>query len=66
LQAFRRERDGDIVQGDVITAIDNEPVTDLDGMLAQLERRSPGDSVTLTVWRAGQTRKQAVVLAAGE
>jgi S1-C subfamily serine protease len=66
LQAFRRERNGDIVQGDVITAIDNEPVTDLDGMLAQLERRSPGDSVTLTVWRGGQTRKQAVVLAAGE
>ena len=66
LQAFRRERNGDIVQGDVITAIDNEAVTDLDGMLAQLERRSPGDTVTLTVWRAGQTRKQAVVLAAGE
>ena len=66
LQAFRRERNGDIVPGDVITAIDNEPVTDLDGMLAQLERRSPGDSVTLTVWRAGQTRRQAVVLAAGE
>jgi S1-C subfamily serine protease len=66
LQAFRRERNGDIVQGDVITAIDNEPVTDLDGMLAQLERRSPGDSITLTVWRAGQTRKLAVVLAAGE
>jgi S1-C subfamily serine protease len=66
LQAFRRERDGDIVQGDVITAIDNEPVADLDSMLAQLERRVPGDSVTLTVWRAGQTRKQAVVLAAGE
>ena len=66
LQTFRRERNGDIVQGDVITAIDNEAVTDLDGMLAQLERRSPGDTVTLTVWRAGQTRKQAVVLAAGE
>ncbi len=66
LQAFRRERNGDIVPGDVITAIDNEPVADLDGMLAQLERRSPGDSVTLTVWRAGQTRKQTVLLAAGE
>jgi S1-C subfamily serine protease len=66
LQAFRRERNGDIVPGDVITAIDNEPVADLDGMLAQLERRSPGDSVTLALWRAGQTRKQAVVLAAGE
>ena len=66
LQAFRRERDGNLVQGDVITAVDNEAVADLDGMLAQLERRAPGDSVTLTVWRAGQVRKQTVVLAAGE
>jgi S1-C subfamily serine protease len=54
------------VQGDVITAIDDEPVTDLDGMLTQLERRAPGDSVTLTLWRSGQIRKLAVVLAAGE
>jgi S1-C subfamily serine protease len=66
LQAFRRERNGDIIGGDVITAINDEPVADLDGMLAQLERRAPGDSVTLTVWRGGQTRKQAVTLAAGE
>ena len=66
LQAFRRERGGDIVPGDVITAINDEPVSDLDEMLSQLERRTPGDSVTLTVWRKGQTRKQAVVLAAGE
>jgi S1-C subfamily serine protease len=66
LQAFRRERGGDIVQGDVITAINDEAVTDLDDMLGQLERRAPGDSVTLTLWRQGKTRKQAVVLAAGE
>jgi S1-C subfamily serine protease len=66
LQPFRRERGGGIVQGDVITAINYEPVADLDDMLAQLERRAPGDSVTLTLWRGGQQRKQAVVLAAGE
>jgi S1-C subfamily serine protease len=66
LQVFRRERGGDIVQGDVITAINDEPVRDLDDMLEQLERRAPGESVTLTLWRAGQTRKQAVSLAAGE
>jgi S1-C subfamily serine protease len=66
LQVFRRDRGGDIVAGDVITAINDEPVTDLDDMLAQLERRAPGDSVTLTLWRSGQTRRQAVTLAAGE
>jgi S1-C subfamily serine protease len=46
--------------GDVITAVNDEPVADLDDMLAQLERRQPGDTVTLTLWRNGQTRKQAV------
>jgi S1-C subfamily serine protease len=66
LQAFRRERGGDIVQGDVITAINDQPVSDLDGMLAQLEQRQPGDNVTLTVWRGGNSRKVAVTLAAGE
>jgi S1-C subfamily serine protease len=66
LEAFRRERNGEIVQGDVITAIDGEPVATLDELLEQLERRAPGDSVSLTLWRAGQTRKQAVTLGAGD
>ena len=66
LQAFRRGSNGDVVHGDVITAINDEAVADLDDMLAQLERRSPGDSVTLTIWRGGQTRKQNVVLGSAE
>ncbi len=33
---------------------------------AQLEQRAPGESVTLTLWRGGQSRKVVVVLAAGE
>ena len=66
LQPFRRGSDGGVIGGDVITAINDEPVADLDDMLTQLERRQAGDSVTLSVWRNGQTRKQAVVLGSGE
>ena len=62
LQPFRRGNRGEVVAGDVITAIDEQPLADLDDMLSQLERRQPGDSVTLTLWRGGQTRKQALVL----
>ena len=35
-------------------------------MLANLERRQPGDRVTLTVWRDGKTRKQVVTLGASD
>jgi S1-C subfamily serine protease len=66
LQAFHRGSRGEVVSGDVITAINDEPVADLDDMLGQLESRSPGESVTLTVWRAGKSRKQAAVLGASE
>jgi S1-C subfamily serine protease len=66
LLAFRRGSRGDIVPGDVITAVDNENVVDLDHLLSQLERHQPGDTVTLTLWRSGQQRKQAVVLAASD
>ena len=64
LQAFSRGRDGRIVQGDVITALNDEPLNDLDDMLALLEKRQVGERVTLTVWHKGKTRKQTLVLAA--
>lgn len=57
---------GEVVAGDVIAAINDDPVADLDDMLTVLERRQPGDTVTLTVWRAGQSRKQSVVLGNSE
>ena len=59
---FRRGSDGSVVNGDVITAINAVAVADLDEMLAQLEHHNAGDSVMLTFWRDGQTRKQSVVL----
>jgi S1-C subfamily serine protease len=66
LQPFRRGRGNEVVAGDVITAIDGDEIGDLDDMLAQLERRQLGEKVTLSLWRAGQTRKQTVTLAASE
>jgi S1-C subfamily serine protease len=66
LQPFRRGQRGEVIGGDVITAVNDEPVKDLDDMLTALERRQPGETVTLSVWRAGQLRKQAATLAASE
>ncbi len=66
LQPFRRGNRGEVLPGDVITAINGEPVNDFDDMLTALERRQPGETVTLSVWREGRTRSQALVLAAPE
>ncbi|HEX6705722.1 MAG TPA: trypsin-like peptidase domain-containing protein [Albitalea sp.] len=63
LQPFARGERGGIAAGDVITAVNDEPVADLDDMLTALERFQPGDKVTLSVWRAGKGRKQVVTLA---
>ncbi|WP_298232307.1 trypsin-like peptidase domain-containing protein [uncultured Azohydromonas sp.] len=66
LQPFTRARDGGIEAGDVITAVNGEPVTDFDDLLNELERFQGGDTVTLSVWRAGRTRQVSVRLATGE
>ena len=65
LKPFSRG-DAGVVGGDVITAIDGEPIETPDDMLTALERRQPGDSCTLTLWRNGATRKQTVTLAESE
>jgi len=50
--------------GDLIIAIDDSPVTRFDDLLVYLQRHtSPGDTVTLTVLRAGRTIEVDVVLA---
>jgi S1-C subfamily serine protease len=66
LQAFKRGNRGEIIGGDVITAINDEAVNTMDDVLSFLEKRNAGDTVTLSLWRNGQTRKQSVVLSSGE
>jgi S1-C subfamily serine protease len=63
LQAFRRGPRGEVISGDVITAVDDKAVKQLDDMLTLLEDRQAGETVTLTVWRDGRTRRVPVVLA---
>ncbi len=66
LQPFRRGRGNEVIAGDVITAVNDEAVDSMDDMLATLERRQPGEKVTLTVWRAGQARKVAATLGSAD
>jgi len=61
LKPFSRG-EGGIIAGDVITHVNGEAVETLDDMLNIFERMNPGDSVTLSLWRGGATRKQSVVL----
>jgi len=53
----------DATGGDIILAIDDVPVTTFDDVLAYLQRyTSPGDTVTLTILRDGQTLSVDVTL----
>ncbi len=66
LMPYSRGRDGRIVAGDVITAVADQPVADLDDMLSAIERRQIGEKLSLSVWRAGQTRKVVVTLGSSD
>lgn len=64
-KAFARG-DAGIVPGDVITAVDDQPVETVDDMLNALERLEPGDTCRVAVWRSGATRQVTVMLAESE
>jgi S1-C subfamily serine protease len=66
LQPFRRAQDGSIVHGDIITAVEDEAVRDLDDMLTALEKHQPGETVALTVVRNGRSRKVNATLAGSD
>jgi S1-C subfamily serine protease len=48
--------------GDVITAVDGAKVTSAAGLQQLIDGKKPGDSVSLTVFRAGKTRTVKVTL----
>lgn len=61
---MREDRRGKIHLGDVIIAIDDEPVTDEDSLLSLLEQYKPGDQVEVTTMRDEETLTFKVTLAA--
>jgi S1-C subfamily serine protease len=44
--------------GDVITGLAGKKVRDMSGLDKLVEAIRPGDAVTVTYWRAGETRKE--------
>ncbi len=49
-------------EGDILTAIDGEPIVDLKGYAAMLAARAPGQKVTLTLRRGGETMQATAEL----
>jgi S1-C subfamily serine protease len=62
LRPTRRTISGQIHLGDVIVAIDDQPVDEIEDYFAALEGREPGDEVSLTILRDQQQRSLAVTL----
>ena len=52
------------VGGDVITAVDGQAIASSDEFIAYLSKKSPGDTVTLTIERDGKTLTVKAALAA--
>ena len=55
-----------MIPGDIVQEIDGKPVKSAADLLGRLGSYKPGDTVTLTVWRDGKTRKVRVRLQAPE
>jgi S1-C subfamily serine protease len=62
LRGTTRNRLGETVMGDIITAIEGEPIRSFDDLYLLLEKYRPGDRVELTILREGQERKLEVEL----
>lgn len=54
--------DGSPDWGDVITAIDGRPITDIASLFDALDRHEAGETVTVTVWRGGNELEFPVTL----
>jgi S1-C subfamily serine protease len=64
LRESRLTRDGGIVPGDIIQALDDRSIADARDLLDALESRNIGDSVTLKIYRNGQVLEVPLTLEA--
>jgi S1-C subfamily serine protease len=62
LRGARIERDGGIVPGDIILAIDGKPVDTVSKLLARLDQKKAGELVKLTVLREGKQSEVSATL----
>ncbi|MET0026019.1 MAG: trypsin-like peptidase domain-containing protein [Candidatus Thiodiazotropha sp.] len=66
LRGTEIDREGEIIPGDVIQAINGQPLTSVSELLARLEDFRIGDRVTLKIWRNGEELDVAVLLQGGD
>jgi putative serine protease PepD len=58
--------DAGLEEGDVVTAVDDQTITDGQSLIVQIRTHVPGDTITLTVRRDGKVRQVEVTLAGEE
>jgi S1-C subfamily serine protease len=62
-QRVRLGRSALVIGGDILTAIDGDPITAYRDLVQYVDTKSRvGDTITLTVWRDGQERNLEVTL----
>jgi S1-C subfamily serine protease len=64
LRGTRREDDGSLLLGDVVTRAGDRQIRSSDDLITALEERKPGDTLALTVLRDGATLRVDVALSA--
>lgn len=65
LEPARLSGDGRLLPGDIVTGLGGEPVGGVDDLLAALETHRPGDTVSLSLSREGETREIEIELGEG-
>jgi len=63
LRGLSRGAEGEVVLGDIITAIDGTSIGDLDDLYRYLDKKQVGDTIQVEVYRAGRTLTVPVRLA---
>jgi S1-C subfamily serine protease len=62
LRPTRRSATGDLIPGDVIISLDDQPVHSTKDVYLLLEKHNAGDTITITVQRSGQEKKLQLTL----
>ena len=66
IKPFMRGQRGEIIAGDIIVAMDNKLIANVDEFLEVIERHNAGDTITVTVLRGGTTVELPVKLGPAE
>jgi PDZ domain-containing secreted protein len=53
--------DGSIILGDLVTAVNGEPVRQAEDLISAIEEKSEGSTVTLSVQRKSDPRRSEIV-----